>query len=66
LVCITSQILINFSLAMGHRDEAEKILHEIEKWEIKPVVAFYLAEIYADLGRKDEAFKWLNYEPHHA
>jgi hypothetical protein len=27
--------------------------------------AYNRAKIYGALGRKDEAFKWLNYEPHH-
>ena len=52
-------------IATGHREEAEKILHEIEKKEVIPIVALNRAKIYAALGRKDEAFKWLNYEPHH-
>jgi tetratricopeptide (TPR) repeat protein len=52
-------------IATGHREEAEKILHEIEKKEVIPINALNRAKIYAALGRKDEAFKWLNYEPHH-
>ena len=52
-------------IATGHREEAEKILHEIEKKEPIPINALNRAKIYAALGRKDEAFKWLNYEPHH-
>ena len=26
--------------------------------------AYQRSKIYAAMGRKDEAFKWLNYEPH--
>ncbi len=52
-------------IATGHREEAEKILIEIEKREVTPINAFNRARINAALGRKDEAFKWLNYEPHH-
>ena len=52
-------------IATGHLEEAEKILHEIEKKEVIPINALNRAKIYAALGRKDEAFKWLNYEPHH-
>jgi tetratricopeptide (TPR) repeat protein len=52
-------------IATGHREEAEKILAEIEKKEVTPMDAFNRAKINAALGRKEEAFKWLNYEPHH-
>jgi tetratricopeptide (TPR) repeat protein len=52
-------------IATGHREEAEKILAEIERREVTPLSAYNMAKIYAALGRKDEAFKWLNYEPHH-
>jgi tetratricopeptide (TPR) repeat protein len=52
-------------IAAGQREEAEKILHEIEKKDVIPITALNRAKIYAALGRKDEAFKWLNYEPHH-
>ena len=52
-------------IATDHREEAEKILIEIEKREVTPINAFNRARINAALGRKDEAFKWLNYEPHH-
>ena len=48
----------------GHREEAEKILIEVEKREVTPSNAWSRAIIYAALGRKDEAFKWLKYEPH--
>jgi TolB-like protein/Flp pilus assembly protein TadD len=48
----------------GHRDEAEKILNEMEKSEVTPYLAYELAGLYAALGKKDEAFKWLAYEPH--
>jgi tetratricopeptide (TPR) repeat protein len=53
-------------IATGHREEAEKILTEIEKRELTPIKAYNLAKIYAAMGKKDEAFKWLNYEPHHS
>jgi tetratricopeptide (TPR) repeat protein len=50
----------------GHRDEAEKILAEIEKGPPDPYTASCLVSLNAVLGNKDEAFKWINYEPHHA
>jgi len=52
-------------IATGHLEKAEEILTEIEKKEILPIDAYNLAKIYARMGRKDEAFKWINYEPHY-
>ncbi len=49
----------------GHRDEAEKILNELEKSEVNPWNAYALTLLYGALGKNDEAFKWLAYEPHH-
>jgi len=46
----------------GRRDEAQKILAELEKKEATPGVAFGLAKLYTALGEKDEAFRWLAYE----
>jgi len=51
---------------LGHRDEAEKILHELENSQVNEWNAFQLAMMYGALGRMDEAFKWLAYEPHTA
>ena len=50
----------------GHRDEAEKILHELENSQVNEWNAFQLAMMYGALGKMDEAFKWLAYEPHTA
>jgi len=50
----------------GRRDEALKILAELEKEEVDPYGALGLAELYTALGNKDEAFRWLNYEHPHA
>ena len=49
----------------GHRAEAEKILSELENTELSGWNALGLAVIYGALGRYDEAFKWIGYEPHH-
>ena len=49
----------------GQRDEALKILSELEKEKPTPFGAFELASLYAALGNKDEAFRWLNYEHPH-
>jgi TolB-like protein/Flp pilus assembly protein TadD len=49
----------------GKCDEAEKILAEMNKSEVNSWVAFGLIALNAALNKKDEAFKWLDYEPHH-
>jgi len=49
----------------GHRDEAEKILHELEQSEVSPICALDLVSLNDALGNIDEAFEWLSYEPHH-
>ncbi|MCK4345528.1 MAG: caspase family protein [Bacteroidales bacterium] len=50
----------------GHIEEAEKILNELEESELTSWNAVGLSVIYGALGKMDEAFKWLAYEPHHA
>ena len=50
----------------NHRDEAEKILNELEKSEVTSWSAMGISVIYGALGKNDEAFKWMAYEPHHA
>jgi serine/threonine protein kinase/Flp pilus assembly protein TadD len=50
----------------GRRDEALKILAELEREEVDPYGALGLADLYTALGKKDEAFHWLNYENPHA
>ncbi|MEN8156776.1 MAG: helix-turn-helix domain-containing protein [Bacteroidota bacterium] len=61
-----------FGWALGHtyavtnrRSEAEKILVELEKTEVTNWTALARAVLYGALGRMDEAFHWLGYEPHH-
>ncbi|MCK4785482.1 MAG: tetratricopeptide repeat protein, partial [Desulfobacteraceae bacterium] len=49
----------------GRRDEALKILAELEKEEATPYGALGLVELYTALGNKDEAFRWLAYEHPH-
>ncbi len=51
-------------IATGYIEKAEKILAEIEKEKLTPINAYSRARIYAMMGKNDEAFKWLNYEPH--
>jgi|WetSurSiteA1Bulk_404760.scaffolds.fasta_scaffold01576_2 TolB-like protein len=49
----------------GKRSEAEKILEQINKSDLNSWNAFGRSVVNAALNNKDEAFKWLNYEPHH-
>ena len=49
----------------GYRDEAVKILNELEKSEVSPLGALDLVNLNEALGNIDEAFKWLAFEPHH-
>ncbi len=58
--------LLGCAYAMaGRRDEALKILAELEKEEPTPFGALSLVELYTALGNKNEAFRWLNYENPH-
>ncbi len=50
----------------GFIKEAEEILEQLENSNINGWAAYGLMTINAALGRMDEAFEWLNYEPHHA
>ena len=50
----------------GHTAEAMEIVNQLESVDPNNWNAVGLAYIYAGLGRMDEVFKWLNYEPHHA
>ncbi|MDH5706450.1 MAG: tetratricopeptide repeat protein, partial [Candidatus Aminicenantes bacterium] len=61
------RFLLGRAYAMaGQRDEALKILAELEKEEASPFGAWGLAVLYTALGNKDEALRWLNYEHPHA
>ena len=51
--------------ATGHREEAEKILKKIESRPPDPWNAYGRAVMYSILGKNDDAFKWIAYEPHH-
>ena len=52
--------------ATNHREEAEKILKEIESQPVNPYNAYCRIVMNTALGKIDEAFKWVNYQPHHA
>ena len=49
----------------GRPDEAEKILSPMSKLKVTPFTAMGQVVLNAALNKKDEAFKWLAYEPHH-
>jgi len=59
-------LLAESYIATGRRAEAEKILNELRARPDSATSAFWAAAIYADLGRKNEAFEWLEkcYEAH--
>ena len=50
---------------IGKRAEAEMILDEMDKLEVNGWTAYGIVVLNAALNHKDEAFKWLAYEPHH-
>ena len=50
----------------GKTDQARKLLAELESEEENSYNALQIAAIYASLGKNDEAFRWLSYEPPHA
>jgi TolB-like protein len=52
-------------VAAGRREEALRLLEELERQKTTPWTAFWRAINHARLGHLDEAFKWLDYEPHH-
>jgi len=55
----TAQLAVALA-ATGRRSEALRIAHELQMTSKKRYVSPYgLAQIYASLGRKDDAFKWL-------
>ncbi|MBI3476052.1 MAG: winged helix-turn-helix domain-containing protein [Acidobacteria bacterium] len=48
-----------FYAASGRRREAFNILAKLESPAREPAESYYIAEAYAALGKRDEAFKWL-------
>lgn len=53
-------------VAAGRRGDAERILREIEAEEVSSFGAFQRAWLNTVLGNVDEAYRWWDYEPHHA
>jgi pentatricopeptide repeat protein len=52
-------------VAAGRREDAVRLLDELIRKGVTPWRAFWRAINHAWLGELDEAFKWLEYEPHH-
>jgi tetratricopeptide (TPR) repeat protein len=50
----------------GHPEKVEKIISEIEREEDSPWKAYCLYGLNVALCNKNDAFRWLNYKPHHA
>jgi TolB-like protein/predicted Ser/Thr protein kinase len=52
--------------AAGRREEARKLLAELNQQKPTPFDVHWRFQICIALGEMDEAFRWLAYEPHHA
>lgn len=50
----------------NHNEEAKRVLNELLTSKITSWNAMGIAVIYGALGKKDEAWKWIAYEPAHA
>jgi tetratricopeptide (TPR) repeat protein len=49
----------------GQTPRLQNLLSELEQQPVNPWNAYWRATLNALVGNKDEAFRWLNYEPHH-
>jgi tetratricopeptide (TPR) repeat protein len=49
----------------GHPDETRKIIAQVLKGDVTPAQANGLANLYALIGDKNNAFKWLDHRPYH-
>jgi eukaryotic-like serine/threonine-protein kinase len=50
----------------GQLGEVQRVLSELEQLEVTPWRAWWRAALHTALGNKDEAFRWLGYEPPHS
>ncbi|MGW8314455.1 MAG: tetratricopeptide repeat protein [Bacteroidales bacterium] len=58
--------LVTTYVRTGHMDEARQIVEAYEQTPVIPFTAINRAVNYAQVGELDEAFTYLNFEPHHA
>ncbi|MBZ5500126.1 MAG: protein kinase [Acidobacteriia bacterium] len=49
----------------GRTSDARNVVAEMKQQKISGWLAYWFAQVYAALGEKDEAFRWLNYEHPH-
>jgi serine/threonine protein kinase/tetratricopeptide (TPR) repeat protein len=49
----------------GRTNEAQKVLDELNKLKTGPFRAFSKVVLNTALGKFDEAFRWIHFEPHH-
>jgi tetratricopeptide (TPR) repeat protein len=49
----------------GYQEKAELILKELEQAEKNGWIAMGLAVLYGAMGKYDDAFRWIKFEPHH-
>jgi eukaryotic-like serine/threonine-protein kinase len=59
-------VLGYISALAGRPDEARRVAAILERQPADPYNAFSLASVYASLGDKDRAFRWLDYPHPHA
>ena len=58
--------LVPVYVTAGRRDDAVRLLEELGRQKTTPWTAFWQVVSRASLGEIDEAFRWLDYEPHHS
>jgi tetratricopeptide (TPR) repeat protein len=49
----------------GRPEEVKKLLDELKQEKVDGWTAYWFVSLNAMAGNKDEAFRWLSYEPHH-
>ncbi len=52
--------------AAGRKEEARRLLDELNRQKPSPWLAFWQVQACTASGNMDDAFRWLDYRPHHA